>query len=216
MSAPAENARPSAAKTTARDASTSVDRSASCTARSVAVEMAFSFCGRRSVTMATAPSRRTPVGCSFSSTPLGPFTAGASYSASDAAVDSPMTPGVAFVFHPVTGPMEGGTMGELRSASFDTPGETRAFDKGRADLVTLGDATIGRFTFQPGWRWSESLKPVVGTDSCQNHHMGVAVSGRMHVEMADGSSAEVGPGEASNAPGHDAWVVGDEAFTGFE
>jgi hypothetical protein len=108
-------------------------------------------------------------------------------------------------------------MGELRSASFESPGETRTFDKGHADLVTLGDATLGRFTFEPGWRWSQSVKPLVGTDSCQNHHMGVAVSGRMHVEMGDGASAEIGPGEAYEIPpGHDAWVVGDETFTGFE
>ena len=108
-------------------------------------------------------------------------------------------------------------MGELRSASFDDPGETRAFDKGRSDLVTLGDATLGRLTFEPGWRWSESVKPLAGTDSCQSHHMGVVVSGRMHVEMGDGASTEIGPGEAYEIPpGHDAWVVGDETFTGFE
>ena len=102
-------------------------------------------------------------------------------------------------------------MGELRSASFDAPGETRTFENGRADLVTLGDATLGRFTFEPGWRWSESVKPLAGTDSCQSHHMGVVVSGRMHVEMGDGASTEIGPGEAYEIPpGHDAWVVGEE------
>jgi hypothetical protein len=108
-------------------------------------------------------------------------------------------------------------MGELRSASFDIPDETRSFDNGKAELVALGETTVGRFTFEPGWRWSTSVKPIVGTDSCQNHHLGVAVSGRMHVESTDGTQVEIGPGEAYEIPpGHDAWVLGDDAFVGFE
>ena len=108
-------------------------------------------------------------------------------------------------------------MGDLRGASFDAPSETRSFDNGKADLVVLGDMTVGRFTFQPGWRWSENVKPVVNTDSCQNHHLGVAVSGRMHVEATDGSQLDIGPGDAYEIPpGHDAWVLGDDTFVGFE
>jgi hypothetical protein len=108
-------------------------------------------------------------------------------------------------------------MGELRSGSFDTPDETRDIPNGVAELVTLGDTTIGRFRFQPGWKWSESVKSIVGTDSCQNHHLGVAVSGRLHVETESGEKAEVGSGEAYEIPpGHDAWVVGDEPFVGYE
>ena len=108
-------------------------------------------------------------------------------------------------------------MSELRSASFDVPDETRSFDNGKAELVALGETTVGRFTFQPGWRWSESVKPIVGTDSCQNHHLGVAVSGRMQVEASDGSQLEIGPGDAYEIPpGHDAWVLGDDTFVGFE
>ena len=108
-------------------------------------------------------------------------------------------------------------MGELRSGSFDAPGETRTFDNGKAELVVLGDMTVGRFTFEPGCRWSKSVKPIVGTDSCQTHHVGVAVSGRLHVETNDGSQLEIGPGDAYEIPpGHDGWVVGQDTFVGFE
>src|SRR2546430_2316273 len=87
-------------------------------------------------------------------------------------------------------------MSELRSASFDAPGETRSFDNGKAELAALGETTVGRFTFDPEWRWSESVKPIVGTDSCQNHHLCVAVSGRMHVAASEGAPLEIGPGDA--------------------
>lgn len=108
-------------------------------------------------------------------------------------------------------------MAKLAGASLDSPSEVRTFDKGIAELVQVGDNTIGRFTFEPGWRWSESIKPVVNTETCQAHHVGVALSGRLHVEMADGTSADVGAGDAYEVPpGHDAWVVGDENFVGYE
>ena len=111
----------------------------------------------------------------------------------------------------------GGIMTELRSGSLETPHETRTFDKGKAELISLGDATVGRLTMEAGWRWADSVKPLVGTDSCQNHHMGVATAGHMHVEMGDGSSLEIVPGDVYEIPpGHDAWTVGDEAFIGFE
>ena len=108
-------------------------------------------------------------------------------------------------------------MADLESKSLDAPEEERRFANGGADLVTVGGATIGRFTFQPGWRWSESVKPIVHTDSCQSHHQGVAVAGRIHVVADDGTETDIGPGEAYNIPpGHDAWVVGDETFVGYE
>ena len=99
----------------------------------------------------------------------------------------------------------------LTAKSFDTPDETRTPDKSRIEVVALGSSKAARFTFQPGWRWSECIKPVVGTDSCRARHVGAAVGGRLHVVHDDGSEAEVGPGEAYVIePGHDAWVVGDE------
>jgi quercetin dioxygenase-like cupin family protein len=76
---------------------------------------------------------------------------------------------------------------------------------------------VGRFTFQPGWRWSECIKPVVGTDSCQAEHLGYAISGRIRIEHEDGTTADIGPGDAYViTPGHQAWVVGDEEFVGVE
>jgi hypothetical protein len=99
-------------------------------------------------------------------------------------------------------------MGGLSSKSFDDADETRTPDKTRVDVVRLSGATVARFTFQPGWRWSECVKPVVGTESCQARHVGALVSGRLHVVHEDGSAAEVGSGEAYVIePGHDAWVV---------
>ena len=78
------------------------------------------------------------------------------------------------------------------------------------DLVNVGDSQIGRLVLEPGWRWSESVKPIAGTDSCMFHHVGYVLSGRMHVRHDDGSELEIAPGDAFViAPGHDAWTVGD-------
>jgi hypothetical protein len=101
-------------------------------------------------------------------------------------------------------------MAAMQSKDFARPDETRTFDKGLLELVTLGDVTFGRGTFQPGWRWSTSVKPLVKTRSCEAPHLQYHLSGRLHVVM-EGSEAEFGPGEVSLLPpGHDAWVVGDE------
>jgi hypothetical protein len=100
---------------------------------------------------------------------------------------------------------------------FDSPDETRTPEKTRVDVVRLGDTTAARMTFDPGWKWSECVKPVAGTDSCQVRHVGIAQSGRMVVRHDDGTEVEVGPGDAYVIePGHDAWVVGEEGFVGFE
>jgi hypothetical protein len=100
---------------------------------------------------------------------------------------------------------------------FDAPDETRTPDKTQIDVVRMGGNSAARFTLEPGWKWSECVKPIVGTESCQARHVGVAHSGRMHVTHEDGTEGEVGPGEAYLIePGHDAWVVGDETFVGFE
>lgn len=108
-------------------------------------------------------------------------------------------------------------MAGVEKRTFDSPDETRTPQKTRVDVVRMSGATAGRFTLDPGWRWSECIKPVVGTDSCQMRHVGVAQAGRMAVRHNDGSEVEIGPGEAYVIePGHDAWVVGEEAFTGFE
>jgi hypothetical protein len=108
-------------------------------------------------------------------------------------------------------------MASLSFKSFESPDETRSPEKTRLDVVDLGSAKAARLTVQPGWRWSECIKPVVGTESCQALHIGVVVSGRMHVVHNDGSEGEMGPGDAYRIePGHDAWVVGDEALVGYE
>ncbi|WP_309050154.1 cupin domain-containing protein [Streptomyces sp.] len=97
--------------------------------------------------------------------------------------------------------------------SFDSADETRPFEdgKGRLDLLTTDRGPIGRATFEPGWRWSQHVKPIAGTDSCEAAHFGYIVSGRLKVVMNDGEESEIGPGDLMQvAPGHDAWVVGDE------
>lgn len=94
---------------------------------------------------------------------------------------------------------------------FANPDEVRTFDHGRVELLDIGGSMIGRMTLEPGWRWSLHVKPIVGTEWCEAPHFQYQVSGRMHVEMADGTTFEVGPGQVSTLPsGHDAWVVGDE------
>ena len=99
---------------------------------------------------------------------------------------------------------------ESLQKNLDSPDETRTFENGKVQVTTLGNFSASRFTLEPGWRWSENVKPIVGTDSCQVLHTGYQVSGRLHVRLEDGPE-EVGPGEAYvTPPGHDAWVVGDE------
>ena len=108
-------------------------------------------------------------------------------------------------------------MAGVQSRGFDSPDETRTPDKTRVDVVRMGGATVGRFAFEPGWRWSDCVKPVVGTDSCQLHHVGVVHAGRLAIKHEDGTELEIGPGDAYVIePGHDAWVVGDETVVGYE
>ncbi len=103
-------------------------------------------------------------------------------------------------------------MPSVEVKNFDSPDETRPFEgKGQAEVVNVAGRTIGKATFEPGWRWSENVKPIAQTDSCQVSHLGYCVSGRMKIFMDDGSEAEVGPGDvAAIPPGHDAEIVGDE------
>jgi hypothetical protein len=108
-------------------------------------------------------------------------------------------------------------MAGVESRDFGQPDEVRKPEKTTVDVVTVGDTEVGRFTFEPGWKWSECIKPVVGTDSCQVEHLGYAVSGRIHIAHDDGTELDIAPGEAYLiAPGHEAWVVGDEPFVGVE
>jgi hypothetical protein len=108
-------------------------------------------------------------------------------------------------------------MADSVKKSFDTPDEVRTFDKGRVDVVNLDSQMVGRAIFEPGWRWSDSVKPIVGGDSCQVHHVGYIISGTIHVVMNDGTEFEGGPGDVYEIqPGHDAWIVGDDEFVGLE
>jgi hypothetical protein len=108
-------------------------------------------------------------------------------------------------------------MAGIAAKNFENPDEKRAPDKTTVDVVDLGSTKAARMTLAPGWRWSECIKPMVGTDSCQVHHVGTVASGRLHVEHEDGTTVEIGPGDAYVIePGHDAWVVGDESFVGYE
>lgn len=102
-------------------------------------------------------------------------------------------------------------MAGAEQKSFDSPDEVREFPLGHADILKIGGGEVGRFTVEPGWRWSEHIKPVAGTDLCQAPHFQYVLSGRVHVTMADGSELELGPGQVSVLePGHDAYVIGDE------
>jgi uncharacterized cupin superfamily protein len=103
-------------------------------------------------------------------------------------------------------------MADVEVKNFDSPDETRQFEgKGQANVVQLAGRTVARGVYEPGWKWSNNVKPIAQTDSCEVSHLGYCVSGRMKIYMNDGSEAEVGPGEAAAIPpGHDAEVVGDE------
>lgn len=102
-------------------------------------------------------------------------------------------------------------MDKMIKKSFRSPDETRTFPKGKLEIVRVGGITFGRATFEPGWKWSESLKPIVKTESCLAPHKQYVVSGRLHVVMDDGTEEEFGPGDVGIIPaGHNGWVVGDE------
>lgn len=99
----------------------------------------------------------------------------------------------------------------------EEPDEVIPFDHGRAELVRIGDLTVGREILEPGWRWSEHVKPLVRTEWCQTHHLSLTLAGRSRIRLADGTEFEIGPGDLADIPpGHDAWVVGDEASISFD
>jgi hypothetical protein len=104
-------------------------------------------------------------------------------------------------------------MPKMETRNIASPHETRPFQAhGQVEVVTLGDFTMGRGTFEPGWQWSKDVKPIAGTESCMTHHKGICTSGSMTVRMDDGTEIMIGPGDVFVLePGHDAWTVGDEA-----
>jgi hypothetical protein len=108
-------------------------------------------------------------------------------------------------------------MAGITLGSFEKPDEVRTPDRTRVEVVRLAGQTAARLTFQPGWRWSTSIKPVVATESCQARHVGAIVAGRLHVVHDDGTEGDAVPGDAYIIePGHDAWVVGDEPVVALE
>jgi class 3 adenylate cyclase len=108
-------------------------------------------------------------------------------------------------------------MGRVQKKPLDEPDAIAAFDHGRAELIQLGGWTVGRTVQEPGWRWSTHVRPLVGTEWCMSHHMGLHLTGRLHVLMQDGTELAVEPGDVYDIPpGHDAWTVGDEAAVSFD
>ena len=103
------------------------------------------------------------------------------------------------------------TTTQTEHRQFAAPDEVRPFHRGRLELLHVGGSDIGRLVLQPGWRWSNDVKPIAGTELCEAPHFQYHVAGTLHIEMADGTSYDAGPGDVTSLPsGHDAWVVGDE------
>jgi hypothetical protein len=102
-------------------------------------------------------------------------------------------------------------MEKMQVKSLNTPEEVRTFDKGKLELVKVNGASIGRAVFQPGWKWSESVKPIAKTKSCEAPHFQYHLSGTLRLRMDDGTERDLKAGDVSYLPsGHDAWVVGNE------
>ena len=101
--------------------------------------------------------------------------------------------------------------GKAEQKSFETPDETRTFGHGALQLLQIGGGEVGRLTLQPGWRWSQDVKPLAGTELCEAPHFQYHLQGTLHIVMSDGVEFDARPGDVTALPqGHDAWVVGDE------
>jgi hypothetical protein len=108
-------------------------------------------------------------------------------------------------------------MSGIEKKSFGSADEVRTPDKARLEVVGIGGIKAARMTAEPGWRWSESVKPIAGTDSCRARHIGAVVTGALHIRHDDGTEVDVAPGDAYVIePGHDAWVTSTEPFVAFE
>ena len=102
---------------------------------------------------------------------------------------------------------------DLSLVNFDSPAEVREFEKGRFEVYSVGPKTLGRATYEPGWRWTEHVGAGTGETSCPVEHVGLVLSGRAAVKMDDGTEKVMGPGDFFYVPpGHDSWVVGDEPY----
>ena len=101
--------------------------------------------------------------------------------------------------------------GQAEQKAFGSPDEVRSFERGEVRLVKIGGAEIGQLVLQPGWRWSDHVKPIAGTELCEAPHFQYHAAGTLHIVMADGSEFDAKEGDVTALPqGHDAWVVGDE------
>jgi quercetin dioxygenase-like cupin family protein len=104
-------------------------------------------------------------------------------------------------------------MKNITVKKFEVPDEIRHFEKGTFEVVKIGNQTVGRASYDPGWKWSEHVGPTAGTSSCEVEHVGLVVSGRCAVLMNDGTLIELGPGDLFHVgPGHDSWVIGNEPY----
>lgn len=105
----------------------------------------------------------------------------------------------------------------FEAKGFGKPEETRRFEKGKVELVSVGGATIGKATFEPGWRWSTCVAPVAKTRSCEAAHLGCVLQGTIVTRMDDGSEIRMSAGDVFNIPpGHDAWVEGEETVVALD
>ena len=103
------------------------------------------------------------------------------------------------------------TRQRMEQKNFESPDEVREFPNGHAEILGVGGGEVGRYVFQPGWRWSNDVKPIAGPESCEAPHFQYHVSGRLAIRMDDGTEFIAGPGDITSLPsGHDGWVVGDE------
>ena len=99
----------------------------------------------------------------------------------------------------------------LTKKNFNNPDSTHSPPSVRMDTINIGEMTVEKQMYQPGWRWSTHIKPLAGTDTCQMHHLGILISGRLGVKADDGEEMEIGPDDVADIPpGHDGWVIGNE------
>ncbi len=103
---------------------------------------------------------------------------------------------------------------EIILKSFENPDETRLFEKGKLEIVRIGGMTLGRASYEPGWKWSEHVSPIAGTPLCEVEHVGMVLSGRAMAAMKDGTEVELAAGTLFYVPpiAHNSWVIGDETY----
>ena len=103
---------------------------------------------------------------------------------------------------------------EIVLKSFANPDTTRVFEKGKLEIVRIGGMTLGRATYEPGWKWSEHVSPIAGTAFCEVEHVGMVMSGRAMASMKDGGEVELSAGTVFYVPpvAHDSWVIGNEPY----